>query len=415
MDKQMPGTKHDPTAAQSTPAIESEPWRRLPPSVADVIEPEIGALGDEMLTTIAHEVPEYARPLDGAFGRGIRTGISEALRQFVSLVRDPDAGREQSREVYLALGRGELRQGRSLDSLQAAYRVGARVAWRRLGEAGLRAKLAPEVLTRLAEAIFAYIDELSADSVEGYSEARSAAEGERQRRRRDLLSMLLHDPPPDPVDVDAAAAAAAWTKPQAAAALACREPELGHLVGRLGTDALVATIDGSGCVLLADPEGPGRAAELERAADGTAAALGPAGPLSALPFSWRLARLAELAREEGMLEEEGLIHADRHLAQLLLFDGQAIADSIAARRLAPLEELTPGSRQRLEQTALAYLSHKGNAAAAARVLHLHPQTVRYRLARLRELLGDALDDPEAHFELEVALRRRAWPGHSVSG
>src|SRR2546430_9769739 len=208
MDAQMPGTKQDPAAAQSTPAIESEPWRGLPASVADVIEPEIGALGDEMLTTIAHEVPEYARPLDGAFGRGIRTGISEALRQFVFLVRDPDAGREQSREVYLALGRGELRQGRSLDSLQAAYRVGARVAWRRLGEAGLRAKLAPEVLTRLAEAIFAYIDELSADSVEGYSEARSAAEGERPRRRRDLLSLLLHDPPPDPVARDAALAAA---------------------------------------------------------------------------------------------------------------------------------------------------------------------------------------------------------------
>ena len=40
-------------------------------------------------------------------------------------------------------------------------------------------------------------------------------------------------------------------------------------------------------------------------------------------------------------------------------------------------------------------------------LHVHPQTVRYRLARLRELLGDALDDPEARFELEVVLRARA--------
>jgi hypothetical protein len=29
---------------------------------------------------------------------------------------------------------------------------------------------------------------------------------------------------------------------------------------------------------------------------------------------------------------------------------------------------------------------------------------RYRLARLRELLGDDLDDPDARFELEIALR-----------
>jgi DNA-binding PucR family transcriptional regulator len=38
---------------------------------------------------------------------------------------------------------------------------------------------------------------------------------------------------------------------------------------------------------------------------------------------------------------------------------------------------------------------------------VHPQTVRYRLARLREHFGDALDDPEARFELEVVLRARS--------
>ena len=37
-------------------------------------------------------------------------------------------------------------------------------------------------------------------------------------------------------------------------------------------------------------------------------------------------------------------------------------------------------------------------------LHVHPQTVRYRLARLRERFGERLDDPEARFELALALR-----------
>ena len=58
--------------------------------------------------------------------------MTEALGQFVALIRDPDADRTQGHEVYRALGAGELRQGRTLDSLQAAYRVGARVAWRRM-------------------------------------------------------------------------------------------------------------------------------------------------------------------------------------------------------------------------------------------------------------------------------------------
>jgi len=81
------------------------------------------------------------------------------------------------------------------------------------------------------------------------------------------------------------------------------------LVGRLGTDALVSSFDGIGCVLLTDPDGPGRAAELKRAAGDTPTALGPSGPLSALPFSWRLARLALRARDEGAIDAEGLINA----------------------------------------------------------------------------------------------------------
>src|SRR3954447_16656485 len=164
--------------------LKDQPWRELPPSVATIIEPELPSLGDEILAVIAEEVPEYARPLEGNFGRGLRLGVEEALRQFSRLVADPDSGRAQSREVYRGLGRGEMHEGRSLDSLQAAYRLGARVVWRRLSDVALRAGLEPDVLCVLADAIFAYIDELSADSVEGYADAQQAAAGERERRRR---------------------------------------------------------------------------------------------------------------------------------------------------------------------------------------------------------------------------------------
>ena len=148
---------------------QAEPWRALPAELADAIEPELPAATEEILPTIAREVPEYARPAGGRFRRGIRTGVTEALRQFVALIRDPDAGRDPGRDVYVALGRGELREGRTLDSLQSAYRVGARVAWRRVPRPPGVAAVEPEQLGLLAEAIFAYIDELSADSVEGYA------------------------------------------------------------------------------------------------------------------------------------------------------------------------------------------------------------------------------------------------------
>jgi DNA-binding PucR family transcriptional regulator len=155
-----------------------------------------------------------------------------------------------------------------------------------------------------------------------------------------------------------------------------------------------------------DPEGPGRPAEVANAVGERTAALGPALPVAELATSWALARAALRAAEAGALAS-GLLRADDLLPDLLLFEGRALVDRIATRRLAPLAELTPKARQRMQETALAYVRERGNAAAMARLLDLHPQTVRYRLARLRELLGDQLDDPDARFELELALRAQS--------
>jgi hypothetical protein len=374
------------------------------------MEPELDAITDEILTTIAREVPEYARPLEGSFGRGVRTGVTEALRQFVALIRSPSGARGPGREVYVALGRGELRQGRTLDSLQSAYRVGARVAWRRVAEAARQAGVDAEVLSLLAESIFAFIEELSADSVEGYSEARSHREGERRRRERELaLLLLLREPPAEEADVRAAAAAVGWRIPRSAAAIACAEADLERIARRLPADALVATHEGEGCAVVPDPEGPGRPAELAAALAGRGAALGPAVPVTELAASWSLARAALRGVEAGALTAAGpgALAADDVLVDLLLFEGRALVDRIAARRLAALEQLTPKARRRLEETALAYTREGGNAAAMARALDLHPQTVRYRLTRLRDLLGEQLDDPDARLELELALRAQS--------
>jgi hypothetical protein len=380
--------------------------------VADVLEPELDAVTDEILETIAREVPDYARPLEGQFGQGVRTGVTEALRQFVELIRSPSGARGRGREVYVALGRGELRQGRTLDALQSAYRVGARVAWRRLAEAARRAAIDPELLSLLAESIFAYIEELSADSVEGYWEARSQLEDERRRRRRELVAVLLRDPPADESDLRAAAAAAGWRLPRTAAAVACSESQLDELARRLPPDTLWAAVDGEGCIVIPDPDGPGRRAQIERAL--SAGALGPTTSPSALAESWSLARAARRASEAGVLGRAGLVRVEEALPALLLYENRELIQRIAARRLAPFEELSPKSRRRMEETTLAFVQHQGNAAAMARALGLHAQTARYRLGRLRELLGDDLDDPDARFELELSLRGRIPEGASPS-
>jgi hypothetical protein len=386
----------------------AEPWSGLAAAVADLLEPELEAATVEILRTIAEEVPEYARPLEGSFGRGLRTGVAEALRQFLALIRDPSAGRGQGREVYVELGRGELRQGRTLDSLQAAYRVGARVAWRRFARAGREGGLDAEVLSTLAEAIFAYIDELSADSVEGYAEMQSEIEDLRRRHRRRLAALLTGEGAVDPAELRAAAEAAGWRLPRRAAAVACAEADLGGAARRLPADVLATSLGEVGCLLLPDPDGPGRMAPLATvAADlGGPLALGPAAAPVELAGSWSLARAALRAALAGALPSAGLVRAEEHLGALLLFEGAPLAGLIAGRRLRPLEALTDRARGRMLETALAYVREQGNAVAIARSLDIHPQTARYRVARLRDLLGEQLDDPDARFEIELALRAR---------
>ena len=79
--------------------------------------------------------------------------------------------------------------------------------------------------------------------------------------------------------------------------------------------------------------------------------------------------------------------ADEHLPALLLAAEPALAADLARTRLAPLDTLAAGPRERLAATLRAWLDRPGQVQAVAAALDVHPQTVRYRLKQLRELFG----------------------------
>jgi hypothetical protein len=391
--------------------VAAHPWEGLPPEVADVLRPELPALADEIVDELSHGVPDYARPLEGPFGQALRHGVEEALGRFTTMVAEPGADRDAGREVYVNLGRGEMRAGRSLDALLAAYRLGARVAWRRLAAAGERAGLPPRTLYALAEAIFAYIDELSADSIEGYAREQAAAAGALQRRRQRLTALLVQEPPAAPATVEAAAANAAWRLPRTLSALVVEAGDsegADRLATRLGPEALVAHLPPLNVALIAAPV---RRRELESAVRGRRAALGPEVTWQEAAVSFARAReVLRLAGEGGIDDGEPLLIAETHKLSLLLGADRRLARDVAETALAPLASETELSRERLGSTLDAWLRHRGRTEAVAKALHVHPQTVRYRLARLRELFGNRLDDPDGRFELELALRARRIAG-----
>ncbi len=385
-----------------------QPWHELPPKVAAVVRPLLPALADEIIEAVG-TVPAYQRPLEGDFGIGVRAGVEEALSHLVLEIEA--SGPVPRSDVYRRLGRGEMRAGRSLDSLLSAYRIGARVTWRRVAEAGEESGLEPATLYLLAESIFAYIDVLSAESAEGYAFEQTQLAGETELARRRLVRLLVRDPAPEPEVVQAAAREAVWELPRTLAAVAIRadlkQEESGdgrrHHTMRLPVGAITESLGDVICAIVPDPDAPGRRAQLERAVRqarlragmGTTVAWGDA----ALSFARARAALAL-----APVCDEPLISARDHAGELLLAADPALAAEFAAALLAPLDELSPGSRERLRATLAAWLDEQGRLAPAALRLGVHPQTARYRLARLRELFGDALDDPDRRFWLALALR-----------
>jgi hypothetical protein len=391
------------------------------------MRPELGRAAEEVIDAIQREVPEYARPNDDTYTSTVRRAVHQATAQFVLQIADPGTSREATAQLFRDIGRIEAAEGRSLEPLQSALRLGARVTWRMLCEQAVRGSLSIDVIGPVGEALFLYLDELAAACSEGFTQASAEVAGELERRRRRLLDLIVTDPPVSPEAVADLARAAGWALPRRVSVVALEDRSQDHFgpLPALPPDVLVDVARQDPCLLVPDPDGPGRAEVIERGLRGWTGALGPAVPLARAASSLRWARqMLALARRgavaagqgpadgrgladgRGAAGSWGLIRCEEHLATLLLSADEELGRVLSAVRLAPLARLRPVQQDVLAATLLAWLQNAGNARLAAGQLHVHPQTVRYRLRQIQELFGPVLDEPGSRFELEVALRAR---------
>jgi PucR C-terminal helix-turn-helix domain len=388
------------------------PWAGLPADLGQRLRPALPSVVTEVIDTIAREVPSYSRPLEGAFGAAVRRGVEVALSRFLDLPGSTQPALQPAeRTVYLALGRGELRQGRTLEVLLAAYRVGARVAFRRFAGLARELGLDPEALVTLAEATFAYIDELSAASVEGLAIEQSHRAGERDRLRAKLLELLVSGSGDDTALAELAAAAE-WPLPDVVVPIVVAPEHAYGLALRVGAGALVALSAESVVALVPAPATEPELQTLRRQLRGRGCVISLPGSCRDIGASVRLGALAlrvlhPLETDAGRASQPVVV-AER-LVDLVLRRDPTLAAALAQRELAPLATLREGARQRLTETLLAWLSYRGERNRVAAVLHIHPQTVAYRLTTLRELFGEALADPDRRFALELALRATSDP------
>ncbi|MDP9461491.1 MAG: helix-turn-helix domain-containing protein [Actinomycetota bacterium] len=383
----------------------------IPAAVADGMRAELPSVAERTVAEIIVDVPSYADAFSGDMGRVIVNAVEVALGGFLELAT-ASTGADASTPIRPALdgayqlGRGEARSGRSMDALLAAYRVGARAAWRHMSASAVAAGLTAEQLARFAELVFAYIDQLSASSVAGHSDELATSGRVRQRYLERLAKLLLAGGPLP--DLLAAAERADWPPPRTLTAVILPSTKVRGALVSLDGRTLRSGEDLPGLdtaadlfvLLVPDAEGRSRPALL-RSLDGRDAVVGPARPWTEVRTSYARARQA--LRLALPAEGSQPVDTERRLTDLVLrADGEALAD-LRAAALAPLDDLSPGAREKLVETLRSWLLHHGRRDQVAAELFVHPQTVRYRMTQLRQLYGKRLEDPRTVLDLTIAL------------
>jgi GAF domain-containing protein len=160
-------------------------------------------------------------------------------------------------------------------------------------------------------------------------------------------------------------------------------------------------------VLVAGEDAAAAAAQLARRLGGDGpVTVGAAGPV--VPAGGLAAAHAEARRTADALLALGLAGRGATAAGLgfagLVIGGDADVDGYLARVLGPLRAYDERRGSDLVGTLAAWFAAAGSRQAAADALHVHPNTVAQRLARIGALLGPHWQDPDAALELQLALR-----------
>jgi PucR C-terminal helix-turn-helix domain len=353
--------------------------------IAAALRAELAAMTDETEGLLHRDHPALVARVDPVLRRD---AIAFTHVRFVEILDGADDG---GGARHVAFGAAMAAAGLTVEELLAGYRVGAQVGWRHATRHARELGLDAEAALALAGAAMAYTDALAGDSVDGFARAARAAVRDRQR----IVDTLLAG---DGAAARAQGAEAGWPVPERVAVAILPGGGGGAGAGLDERALLVGQADGA-AVAIGAPDA--------LRATGAGLACGPAVPPEQVPLSLARARRVAALVLAGVLAGDGPVFWEDHLPELVVHADDAAADALAARVLAPLEGLPPARARLLRETLAAWLDHPGRPREIARVLHLHHQTVRYRLARLREHFGDdALDDPDARFALALALRRR---------
>ena len=347
------------------------------------------------LVETAGEIAAEFRAQIAAFGRlpatsedEIMEGVERNLRRWSKWATTGVAPADSDFDPLREWARARANEGVRLEDLLRAFGLGSEVCWQ-LIRRHARSDEA-DALVDAAELIMRYVNRMSAVVTDIYLAERDLLVSEDERRTRTLLDRLTNDLPLDVnhrelaerlgMPIEAAYVPFAIVLPERTsrqhAGLAARLRKRGstltategdRVVGLTSKPLDVIDLDEGSGVILAIAELTARE-DLAEARD-------------------ELVLLAEHGRRCGL---RGRLRAEDHLLEILLGNSPRMAARLRERVLGPLADPPQGE---LLRTLHALVSRQFDRAATSAALHVHRNTLAYRLRRIEQITGLDLDHP----------------------
>ncbi|OZC59563.1 hypothetical protein CH276_20715 [Rhodococcus sp. 06-470-2] len=391
-------------------------------AVVAEIEAELVAVVASAVQAVRDAIPVY-RTLDGPQSADVEAIAYWSLRRLMTLWAGGDPaldGRDHSR--FRAIGAARAADGRPLADVLRAYRVASSVFVRHVATEYLDA-LDPPDIADLSLGVLDAIDAISEEIIGAYIVAREQLTSNRAQAHALLLDDLLANRHNSPgavadrareLDLELSSHPNLLVVEMTSAGRALTDDTIESLVLALGlappdrtapstTRSHLCTRREQRAILLL-PSSIGR----DRA-DGASRATGVRGCLVELSTiagvsgAWRLASDALDTAPDHAFDDRAVL--DTGDGQLLaLLTARPTADTSEVVRTV-LGSLIEAANAHILDGLSAFIA-TGTATAAAAQLHVHPQTLRYRLRRAQELTGRDPRSAWHRLALDTAIQLR---------
>ncbi|MEV8317846.1 helix-turn-helix domain-containing protein [Streptomyces sp. NPDC059900] len=377
-------------------------------------------LVEAIVDAVHEQVPAYTA-LDGSRFPEVRAIAAWATDRLLDHWATDGAIGPADLRRFRGIAAARAADGRPLQAVLRAYRVAAAVL---ADEVAARApQLSAKDAFALAQLLLTAMDTISEEMTTAYAATSERLSGDRDRSLQLLLDDLIAGRHASLGALGARAARLGVQLPERYSLLVAEPAALAEPADATALDGPASDISlTTSTALLTALGGSGaRGTSLATTHGSRAVLLVPAVSADAVPrvlrrHAWRgcvisgesLDRVAVAHRlAAGALDtapphahhpDRVLTDADAHVLALLAGHPVASPDQIGRIVLGPLVD---DARRHLLEALTAYID-TGSANAAARALHLHPQSVRYRLRRVRDLTSRDPQDPWQRLTLDIA-------------